>query len=79
MSRQMCHDCPFNPASNYFHRRGEWAEYCYKEMEEEGLPIDGSIAHGCHNREEPKSGTADEEIICIGHRDWLHGIKHEKE
>src|SRR5579859_5704565 len=76
MERKMCSECPFNPASFYFRRRDEWAAHCEEEMIRDGHPMDGSLAHGCHNLGDVPE-TTDQSIICIGHVDWLKGIKHE--
>lgn len=76
MTRQMCGSCPFNPKSIYFHRRDAWGAAMDNEMFAEGRPTDGSIAHGCHEINDCGE-TADKDQQCIGHLDWLKGIKHE--
>ena len=70
MCRQMCNECPFNPASQYAEYAPEWSEDCLNDMIKSGHPLDGSLAHGCHMLGDVPE-TTDENIICIGHRNWL--------
>lgn len=75
MARQMCATCPFNPESPFYNKRDDWGAAMDNEMFEEGLPNDGSVAHGCHQIEDCGE-TKDKNLQCIGHLDWMQGIKH---
>ena len=74
MARQMCSECPFRQGTKGSRVRDKWAEVCKQEMIQGELPLDGSLAHGCHMLSDV-SDTADPEIICIGHRNWLKGVE----
>jgi hypothetical protein len=64
--RDKCSSCPFNPESKAFRFRDHWAAELDDSMFEEGLPMDGSVAHGCHELHDV--GTCyDPNLMCIGH------------
>jgi hypothetical protein len=68
--RQMCPQCPFLPGSPRFYVRDGWVEGLAQEVTLQGVP------HGCHMIEDEI--PCQPENICIGHQDWLNGIKHEE-
>ncbi len=65
----MCKTCVFNPNSPLYHLREKWIKHLEEDPDECGK------IHGCHMSENESNPTEDE--ICIGHKDWLKGIKHE--
>ena len=75
MPRQMCATCPFRPKSPFFGRRDDWGANLDNEMFAEAHPNDGSIAHICHEIDMDKGGTTDKNLQCIGHIDWMQGVK----
>lgn len=75
IARKMCASCPFNPTSVFYSKRDDWGVALDNEMFADVTPVDGSIAHGCHEIEDCGK-TTDRDIQCIGHLDWLKGIKH---
>jgi hypothetical protein len=80
MQRKMCQTWPFNPTSPHFKIRNEWGKEMDRQMKAENMPLDGSIAHGCHEIQDEglaNEGPAiDPNIQCVGHLDWIKGVKH---
>jgi hypothetical protein len=71
----MCNSCPFKPKSKYFHLRDDWGNTCDEQMTKENMPKDGSVAHGCNEIYDDEA-SYDSNTQCIGHLDWIKGIKH---
>ena len=75
--RQMCRECPFRPGSKAFHMREAWADLAEKRAANVAFETDEEAGlHGCHMIEDTM--PCKPENICVGHRDWENGIRHEK-
>ncbi len=68
--RGKCSSCPFNPESKAFKYRDHWAAELDNSMFEEGLPMDGSVAHGCHEIKDD-GDCRDPKLMCIGHLEHM--------
>ena len=72
-AREMCRDCPFRPGTKAFPHREGWVSNSTQLVFEEGLEVQ---PHGCHMLEDAL--PCKPENICVGHQDWINGIRHEE-
>ena len=71
--RKMCVTCPFNPNSVMYYLRDKWSNYLDNRL---GCCPANDFVHICHEIDENAGGTTNKEEQCIGHLDWIKGIKH---